>query len=74
MNNSFQVLLLCTGYKVQDYFAPIQVIGTNGTDILKLWKDGWPETFYGLTCNATPNMFFITGPNAVSKQYLYTHY
>lgn len=60
------VLILCTGFVTQNYFAPIQIIGYGGIDLLQEWKRAWPKTYYGVTCNASPNMFFLIGPNNVS--------
>lgn len=66
-SQELDVLILCTGFKVQDFFAPIQIIGTNGVDLIEEWRSAGPRTYYGLTCHAAPNMFFLNGPNTVHK-------
>lgn len=59
------MLILCTGFKVQDFFSPMQIVGQHGVDLMAEWKASRPETFYGLTCTHTPNLFFLLGPNSV---------
>lgn len=62
------VLILCTGFKMQSYFAPIEIIGLNGTNLLNEWTKAWerPKVYYGLTCHLAPNMLFLVGPNTVN--------
>jgi len=57
------VLILATGFKVQDFFAPLQITSKGGEDLLKKWKKEGPCAYMGITCHSTPNAFFILGPN-----------
>lgn len=60
-----QVLILATGFKVHDYFSPMQVYGKGGEDILRSWIDKEPRSFYGIALSSTPNLFVLLGPNTV---------
>ncbi|KAG0331311.1 hypothetical protein BG000_011024 [Podila horticola] len=56
------VLVLATGFHVQDIFPSSFVIGKDGVDVKTSWGLN-PQTYYGLTSPETPNMFFLLGPN-----------
>jgi len=60
----FQVLILATGFKVQEYFAPMSIIGKNGEDLLELWIKQRPKGYLGLVTTSSPNQFGIIGPHA----------
>lgn len=64
-----EVLILATGFKVQEFFQPLQIIGKGGLNILQTWKDDKPITYGGMCSNSMPNMFFLLGPNTVIKSY-----
>ncbi|KAF9954013.1 hypothetical protein BGZ70_010690 [Mortierella alpina] len=55
-------LVLATGFNVHDLVAPKFLIGKNGVDVKAKWGNN-PQTYYGLTCAETPNLFFMLGPN-----------
>ncbi|KAF9200521.1 hypothetical protein BGZ49_009223 [Haplosporangium sp. Z 27] len=55
-------LVLATGFKVQEMVPPRFILGKNGVDLSEMWGKN-PSTYYGLTSVATPNMFFLLGPN-----------
>ncbi|CAL8088144.1 unnamed protein product [Orchesella dallaii] len=57
------VLILATGYKAHDYFAPMNIIGKNSEDILHTWKTDSPKTYLGTVCSSLPNYFSLLGPN-----------
>ncbi|CAL8069130.1 unnamed protein product [Orchesella dallaii] len=57
------VLILATGFKVQDFFAPLNITSKGGEDLLKKWKKEGPCAYMGIACHSTPNAFFILGPN-----------
>ncbi|KAG0347630.1 hypothetical protein BG004_007324 [Podila humilis] len=56
------VLVLATGFHVQDIFPSRFVVGKDGVDIKASWGMS-PRTYYGITSPETPNMFFLLGPN-----------
>ncbi len=60
------VLILATGFKVQDFFAPLEIKAKGGIDLLQKWKKTGPCAYAGITCNDLPNAFFLLGPNTVS--------
>jgi len=63
MTQKLDVLILATGFLVQDFFAPLQVTGTNSTNILQKWKESEPRLYYGIVSSETPNYFVLLGPN-----------
>jgi hypothetical protein len=63
---NFKVLILATGFKVQDFFAPVQITGLDGVDIMDLWKKEGPSAFQGIISHPLPNCFFALGPNSVT--------
>lgn len=56
------VLVLATGFQVQDPLPSRFVIGKDGVDVKTSWGIN-PQTYYGITSPETPNMFFLLGPN-----------
>jgi len=63
LKEEIDVLILATGFRVHDYFAPMQVYGKDGVDIRKEWTDKWPESYYGIVYSNLPNFFVLLGPN-----------
>lgn len=61
------MLILATGFRVQDFFAPMEVSGKKSVDVLKKWKQSEPKMFYGIVSSETPNHFTLLGPNTVSR-------
>jgi cation diffusion facilitator CzcD-associated flavoprotein CzcO len=56
------VIVLATGFKVHDYFAPMRIFGRNGLDVFEMWKREHPKGYYGICANNIPNNFVIIGP------------
>ncbi|KAF9334999.1 hypothetical protein BG006_001086 [Podila minutissima] len=56
------VLVLATGFHVQNILPSRFMIGKDGADVKTSWGTN-PQTYYGLTSPETPNMFFLLGPN-----------
>ncbi len=63
--SQLDALVLCTGYKAQDFFAPMRVVGSGGVDVLALWRKDVPRTFYGIVSDVMPNAFMLLGPNTL---------
>jgi cation diffusion facilitator CzcD-associated flavoprotein CzcO len=61
------IIVLATGFKVHDYFAPMKIIARNGLDLLELWLKESPKGYYGICANKVPNNFVIIGPGTVSN-------
>ncbi len=49
-----QVLILATGYRVQDFFMPLKLYGVNSEDILETWKTFGPSHYLGIVSNSLP--------------------
>jgi len=56
---------LATGYKVSDYFAPMEIYDKNGRSELEKWKQDGPKLYLGISNNDLPNLFVLYGPNTV---------
>ncbi|CAO3660351.1 unnamed protein product [Umbelopsis vinacea] len=59
----FDVLVLATGYKVQEFLGPFDAIGKNGVSLKSLWRSDFPDTFHGISTSGFPNLFFLLGPS-----------
>jgi cation diffusion facilitator CzcD-associated flavoprotein CzcO len=51
-----------TGFKTQDFVAPLEVTGLDGRELNEVWSKR-PEAFLGTTVSGFPNMFVMYGPN-----------
>lgn len=60
------MLILATGFRVHDYFAPMEIFGLKSEDILKKWKAEGPSGYLGTTSSCMPNHFMLLGPGSVS--------
>jgi len=58
-----QVLILATGFHVQEYFAPLSITGINGQNLLDFWMKQRPTGYLGIVTTSTPNHFGILGPH-----------
>ncbi|MQA60732.1 MAG: NAD(P)-binding protein [Actinophytocola sp.] len=57
------VVIYGTGFHVTDAFDYLEVIGTDGADLSKLWRTEGMTTHKGITVAGFPNLFFLLGPN-----------
>jgi cation diffusion facilitator CzcD-associated flavoprotein CzcO len=57
-----ETIIWGTGFKAQDFVAPMEVRGLDGQDLNAAWA-GRPEAFLGTTVSGFPNMFVMYGPN-----------
>jgi hypothetical protein len=62
----FQALVLATGFRITDYFSPLEIIDKNGDNVLTSWKKDTPSLFMGIASHNLPNLFILYGPNTVS--------
>lgn len=56
------VIIWGTGFKVQEFLAPMTITGPGGRDLHQVWQDG-PHAYYGMTVPEFPNLFLMYGPN-----------
>ncbi|GAA2124534.1 flavin-containing monooxygenase [Actinomadura napierensis] len=61
-HHTFDTLIWATGFRSQDFVAPMRVIGTHGTELNAAWKDG-ARAYLGLAVTGFPNFFLMYGPN-----------
>lgn len=58
------LLILATGFRAVDFLHPIQVTGSAGRSLSKLWQErGAPQALYGVTVESMPNFGILFGPN-----------
>ncbi len=55
------VICYATGFRANDYLAPIEFTGRNGVSIREQWGDE-PTAFLGITVPNFPNLFLMYGP------------
>lgn len=60
-----KVLILCTGYRIQEFFAPMKTYGVGSQDVLQSWLQDGPSHYLGIVSASCPNSFFLLGPNTV---------
>jgi hypothetical protein len=60
-----QVLILATGFKYQDYFDPMKIVGKDSMELVSTWKQGRPSSYLGILSSTAPNHFILLGPNTV---------
>lgn len=51
-----------TGFRTQDFVAPMNVRGPHGRDLNDAWRDG-AEAYLGIVVSGFPNLFLLYGPN-----------
>jgi cation diffusion facilitator CzcD-associated flavoprotein CzcO len=60
--HSFDVLVLATGFRVDRFLRPIEVIGCGGNTIEQAWAER-PTAYLGMAVPDFPNLFMLNGPN-----------
>lgn len=61
-NQEFDLIVLATGFKTNDFMHPIQMTGVGGKTLQHVWKDG-AEAYLGVTVDGMPNFGMLYGPN-----------
>jgi cation diffusion facilitator CzcD-associated flavoprotein CzcO len=56
------VIIWGTGFKVQEFLAPMAIKGAGGRDLHDQWREG-ARAYYGLTVPNFPNLLVMYGPN-----------
>ncbi len=56
------VLIHGTGFAALDFLAPMQIIGSQGRDLNRVWQGG-AEAYLGISVSGFPNLFMLYGPN-----------
>jgi cation diffusion facilitator CzcD-associated flavoprotein CzcO len=61
--HELDVLVLATGFQVDRFVRPMQVIGRDGVALDDVWKDG-PFAYLAISVSGFPNFFLLQGPNS----------
>lgn len=56
------VIIFGTGFRTQDFLAPMRVVGRDGAELSERWRDG-ARAHLGVTVPGFPNLFLLYGPN-----------
>ena len=60
--HELDVLILATGFRVDRFMRPMEVIGRNGTTLEETWSDR-PSAYMAISIPDFPNLFMLNGPN-----------
>jgi 4-hydroxyacetophenone monooxygenase len=55
------VICYATGFRANEYLAPIEITGRDGASLRKVWGDE-PTAYLGITVPGFPNLFLVYGP------------
>jgi cation diffusion facilitator CzcD-associated flavoprotein CzcO len=61
--HELDVLVLATGFRVDRFMRPMEVIGLHGTALDTVWKNG-PYAYQAICVPDFPNFFMLNGPNS----------
>ncbi|KAI1613810.1 monooxygenase [Exophiala viscosa] len=60
----FDVIVLATGFQVQQFLAPMEVTGKGGSTLLQQWKESrGAQAYMGTFIHNLPNFALLFGPN-----------
>ncbi len=60
--HELDVLILATGFRVDRFMRPMNVVGRGGVALEEVWKDG-PHAYMAISIPDFPNLFMLNGPN-----------
>ncbi len=60
--HELDVLVLATGFRVDRFVRPMEVVGRNGVALNDVWEKG-PFAYLAITVPEFPNLFMLNGPN-----------
>jgi cation diffusion facilitator CzcD-associated flavoprotein CzcO len=60
--HALDVLVLATGFRVDRFLRPIEVIGRDGLRLDGVWKER-PTAYLSISIPGFPNLFMLNGPN-----------
>jgi len=61
--HELDVLVLATGFRVENFVRPMTVVGRDGLRLDDVWKDG-PYAYEAISVPEFPNFFMLNGPNS----------
>jgi len=56
------VLVFATGFRVDAFMRPMEIVGRDGARLDQVWQDG-PYAYMALALPDFPNLFMLNGPN-----------
>lgn len=59
--HELDVIVLATGFKVDQFTRPMKIYGQNGHDLDEVWTPN-PRAYYAVTVPDFPNFFLLNGP------------
>jgi cation diffusion facilitator CzcD-associated flavoprotein CzcO len=60
--HELDVLVLATGFRVDQFLRPIEVVGPSGITLEDCWAQR-PAAYYSISIPGFPNLFLLNGPN-----------
>ncbi len=60
--HELDVLILATGFRVDRFMRPMNVVGRGGVALEEVWKEG-PYAYMAISIPEFPNLFMLNGPN-----------
>ena len=60
--HELDVIVLATGFRVDQFVRPTKVLGEGGLDLDEVWSDG-PVAYLSISVPGFPNFFMLNGPN-----------
>jgi len=60
--HELDVLVLATGFRVDRFMRPIEVVGRDGLTLEEAWRKG-PIAYLAISIPDFPNLFMLNGPN-----------
>jgi 4-hydroxyacetophenone monooxygenase len=63
VEREFDILLICTGFKAEEYLWPVEYRGEAGLTLEEAWERDGARAYLGITMAKFPNLFVIFGPN-----------
>ncbi|MGV0737789.1 FAD-dependent oxidoreductase [Mycobacterium syngnathidarum] len=62
VDHGVDVIVYGTGFKVADKYVDQTIVGSGGTTVQQLWRNG-PQAYLGMATHGLPNYFMLMGPN-----------
>ena len=56
------MLVLATGFRVDSFVRPMDIVGRDGVGLDGVWRDG-PFAYLAIGVPGFPNLFMLNGPN-----------
>ncbi|KAL9096318.1 MAG: hypothetical protein Q9165_001315, partial [Trypethelium subeluteriae] len=62
--DEFDIIVLATGFQVQNFLTPMDIVGEHGVSLRQRWKENRAaQAYLGTTVSGFPNFGILFGPN-----------